>query len=291
MGTIDINTVNPYIRVAMRSVLPVGTEIKQRVIFDYELIYIEDGECILNYAESNYKFKPGQFILIRPGIPHSFKCIRHDLSQPHIHFDIVYTSNSPETPVSFKDIGQFTQEELWLIQPDIFSDYPVVPYITFSDTSRILNLFYTTIDLSRSGSTLAAKGMLTEIIDMLISDNFPDSLSGNPSDIYNIAHHLKAFIDSGQGINTSLDAFEKQFSYSKFYLERIFKREYGIGLIAYRNNKKMKLACKMLETVTVSDVSETLGFSSIYSFSRAFKNKYGICPSKYKNNLFQEEKQ
>jgi hypothetical protein len=50
----------------------------------------------------------------------------------------------------------------------------------------------------------------------------------------------------------------------------------------HTKDKKMSFACKLLQTSTVSEVSEHLGFSSIYSFSRAFKNKYGIPPSEYK---------
>ena len=72
---------------------------------------------------------------------------------------------------------------------------------------------------------------------------------------------------------------EKQYSYSKYYLERQFKKAYGISLIAYRNEKRMQHARKLLELESVSDVAEELGFRSIYSFSRAFKKQFGICPS------------
>lgn len=289
MGTIDINTINPYIRVAMHSVLPAGTEIKKRAIFDYELIYIEKGNFIFNYAGTDHRCKAGQFILIRPGVSHSFGGITHNLYQPHIHFDVVCTTDSPNIPVSYKDIEFFTREEHWLVQPDIFSDYPLSPFVTFSDTALVLDLFYKTIDLNRNGSPLAAKGLLTLIIDTIIRDNFPDCLSKNMEDACSIAHHVKSFIDSGQGINCQLASLEKQFSYNRFHLEKVFKKEFGVSLIAYRNNKRMQLACKMLTDRTISGVSEELGFSSIYSFSRAFKNKYGVCPSEYKNTMIKEK--
>ena len=41
---LDISSINPYIRVAMQSVLSKGKIIASRIIFDYELIYIEDGD-------------------------------------------------------------------------------------------------------------------------------------------------------------------------------------------------------------------------------------------------------
>jgi hypothetical protein len=51
MSTIDRNTINPYIRVAMRSILPAGNQLKQRMIFDYELIYLEKGELFVHSLE------------------------------------------------------------------------------------------------------------------------------------------------------------------------------------------------------------------------------------------------
>ena len=44
---ISVNNINPFIRVAMHSVLPKESFIKKRVIFDYELIYIEEGSLVL----------------------------------------------------------------------------------------------------------------------------------------------------------------------------------------------------------------------------------------------------
>jgi AraC-like DNA-binding protein len=80
----------------------------------------------------------------------------------------------------------------------------------------------------------------------------------------------------------TLDDFSKTFFYDKFYLERKFKETYKVGLIEYRNNKKMELAKNLLKANSVSKVSEIIGYQSIYAFSRAFKNYFGYSPSKTK---------
>ena len=98
---------------------------------------------------------------------------------------------------------------------------------------------------------------------------------------------ISDYIDAGQGLNSSLDDFEKQFSYSKYYLEREFKKNYGVSLISYRNNKRMEFAAKFLKENSVTNVVEILHFSSIYSFSRTFKKHFGISPTKYKDSQSQ----
>ena len=43
--------INPYLRVAMHSVIPANHRIRRRVIYDYELIYLESGEFTFIYAD------------------------------------------------------------------------------------------------------------------------------------------------------------------------------------------------------------------------------------------------
>lgn len=275
----DIQSVNPYIRVAMRSVITSEKSIKRRVIFDYELIYIESGEFTLNYNEMDYKCREGQFVLLRPGVPHSFSEIKDQLSQPHIHFDMMYSVNSRKTPVSFKDINEFTPWEHVLMQKDIFEDYPQLPFVTFSQKEKVLELFYGIMD-EKQESGLVQKARLIQILDMLIAENFPNSFL-KAENSYSIAHQLKDYMDSEQGMSARLSDFEKQFSYSKYYLERQFKKSYGESIISYRNKKRMETAAKLLRTDPVTGVSEKLGFNSIYAFSRAFKQYFGVAPSKF----------
>jgi len=275
----DIQSVNPYIRVAMRSVITSEKSIKRRVIFDYELIYIESGEFTLNYNEMDYKCREGQFILLRPGVPHSFSEIKDQLSQPHIHFDMMYSVNSRKTPVSFKDINEFTPWEHVLMQKDIFEDYPQLPFVTFSQKEKVLELFYGIMD-EKQESGLVQKARLIQILGMLIAENFPNSFL-KAENSYSIAHQLKDYMDSEQGMSARLSDFEKQFSYSKYYLERQFKKSYGESIISYRNKKRMETAAKLLRTDPVTGVSEKLGFNSIYAFSRAFKQYFGVAPSKF----------
>ncbi len=278
---LDNSIINPYIRVAMQSVLRKGTHIARRIIFDYELIYIADGEFVLNYNETDYRCKKGQFILLRPGISHSFDVTATDLSQPHIHFDITHVSDSRQVPVCFKDLNELGDKEQKNIREDIFKKYPQNPFVVFSDNQTALEIFYAIIKQPKP-SSLTQKGLLIRLIDMLIEDNFPEIFGDNSELVYSIEEQVKDYLEAGQGLTSGLDDIANQFNYSKCHLEHLFKDRYGISLIAYRNNKRMQSAKILLATQSVSDVSDKLGFSSIYVFSRAFKNHFGISPNDYK---------
>ena len=286
MKNISINDINPYIRVATHSVLPKNTIIKERSLFDYELIYIESGKFVFNYGGNEYFCQAGDFVFIRPSIAHSFRCNFDAVSQPHIHFDFIYDRDSLHRSVSFKRLRDMSSDERMLISEDIFGEYSISPFIKFSEKEKALSLFYKVIEDFYDGSNLLlAKANMTALISMLIFDNFPSYFTSFASIEYDVCEQIKDFIDAGQGFSMSLDDFENQFSYNKYYLERSFKKRYGCGLISYRNEIRLMRACELLKTKSVTEVVSLLSYSSIYSFSRAFKNRFSCSPNNFKKSL------
>lgn len=274
--------INPYIRRATFSTLKAGFILSRRIIFDYELIVIKQGDFILELDGKEHPCKTGDIIFLRPGIPHSFKAITAPLHQPHIHFDITYRSDSADTPVFFGDRTDCTPEDLKHLRQDAFEGFPVSPFLTVSDKFRFLKLFYRVIALSDS-EPVSAKAALTELIGIIIKDNFscdPDLFEPKKS----LALSLKEFIDSGEGLLSDIGDIEKEFSYSYRHLSQLFKKEFGISLMSYRDEKRMEHAKRLLRTESVATVAVAVGFGSIYSFSRAFKAHFGVSPSAVKTD-------
>ena len=120
--------------------------------------------------------------------------------------------------------------------------------------------------------------MIIKLIAAIINENFSELIQDNNH--VNVVKQIKDYIDAGNGIGMTLDDFAKTFFYDKFYLERKFKESFGVNLIEYRNKKRMELAKHLLKLHSVSEVSESVGYQSIYAFSRAYKSFFGYAPSK-----------
>ena len=68
------------------------------------------------------------------------------------------------------------------------------------------------------------------------------------------------------------------------YLSSIFKKEKGCSLSRYLTQVRLEQAKKYLieyPDKTLIDISESVGYSDVYYFSKNFKKYYGISPSKY----------
>ncbi len=70
---------------------------------------------------------------------------------------------------------------------------------------------------------------------------------------------------------------------SPVYFRKLFVNIMGIPPIAYVSQLRIRKAKEMLKSDfgTLSDIARSLGYASLYDFSRDFKKHTGVAPSKY----------
>ena len=71
---------------------------------------------------------------------------------------------------------------------------------------------------------------------------------------------------------------------STSYVSKVFKEEYGIGVVEYMNELRIEAAKKLMEKegITIKEVAEQVGFTSDIHFIRIFKKYENITPGVYK---------
>lgn len=273
----NINCWNPYIRKAMYSVIPKDVTIKNRIIFDYELLYVKHGSFKLFYDDKEYLCQSGDVLFIRPGITHRLECTLSDVVQPHIHFDLIYDELSQEIEICFRDYCELTEKEKGLIRKDLFPNYDSnSPFLQIPDFKKFTNLFFELIDLyekSNNGFELLCKARMLELLQVL-TENQKEVISEKPS----VISEIKQFIDANYEQKISLEMLERQFHYSRFHIEKEFKKITGEPVMKYYNSLRLSAARQILKNCSVTETAEKLGYSSVYAFSRAFKNEYGVSP-------------
>jgi len=77
------------------------------------------------------------------------------------------------------------------------------------------------------------------------------------------------------------------FGTNKTSLCRDFKNEYGVTVLSYINELKVKEAKSLLRKnkLSVTEISEALGFNSIHYFCRLFKKSTGLSPKEYTKTI------
>jgi len=82
----------------------------------------------------------------------------------------------------------------------------------------------------------------------------------------------------------SIEKLSSLAGYNEQYFIRLFKKSTGITPYQYIVNYRLKEAKKLLNTdITISHIAILTGYSDVKTFSRAFKNKFGVAPSIYRD--------
>ena len=106
------------------------------------------------------------------------------------------------------------------------------------------------------------------------------------SDSEALCFSLMNYIDTHIYTLSSLEELSSTTNYNYSYLSALFKRVTGGTLSEYYRNRRLETSRLLLSEndMSVTDVAELLGYSSIYSFSRSFKDRYGASPDKYRKD-------
>jgi len=285
------NQISPYIRVAMYSTLTAPYKINYRVIFDYEIILVTNGKCKMTIDNVEYLCKKNDVIFLRPGIRHKFECVDNvDFVQPHIHFDMIYDNLSEKRFVSFKPKEAMSDDELALIQEDELKDICIPSVFTLSDIDNFKKIFFEIIDIFKGKEynyELLYKSKMMKLLNCILIQ-FEHNMAIKPHTVYDPVIAAKNYIDNNFVSIINLDSLSKQFYINKYTLLRKFKSMYGINIISYYRDKRIEYIKNVLETtnISISDLSEKLNFSDIYSLSRFFKTCVGCSPTVYRKTRF-----
>ena len=93
------------------------------------------------------------------------------------------------------------------------------------------------------------------------------------------------YIEENIGDEIHIEALAKIAALSLFYYQRLFTRLVKKTVREYIKLRRLARACKRLKNGNnhIIDIAERYGFGSRETFSRAFKDAYGLTPSEYRN--------
>jgi len=285
------NTISPYIRRAIHSDVPIPWLISMRILFEYELIYLEKGYLEITVDDRLYHLSPGDVILFCPGQPHEIRSAGTEkISQPHILFDLEYDQYSDRIPISFRNIDAFSEEEKRMIRINAFSNLES-PLLKIDHPEHFLSLFYDVIDTWEAGKDLymlECKHKMIRLLLYLFKCN-PSMVMQKQSVPLPSLESVRDYIDNNFTNTITLDTLSDMFHINKFHLTRRFREEFGLPVIQYHKKVLADAAKKLLlEKHSVTQTAQLLGFESIYAFSRFFKNVIGVSPSQYVSAMEKE---
>ena len=137
-----------------------------------------------------------------------------------------------------------------------------------------------TLSETNSNNPYEITGLLYSFLGSFVTDN---PKSGSMADEYVKA--AISYIHTFYYVTTiNVDQISNYVGIDRSYLYRLFKEKVGISPKKYIMEYKLKTAAKLLRetSLSVGQVALSTGFEDQLYFSTAFRNYYGVSPTKYR---------
>jgi YesN/AraC family two-component response regulator len=95
---------------------------------------------------------------------------------------------------------------------------------------------------------------------------------------------VRDYIDRHYQSDIKVEDLAERFFFSKEYLTRLFRNQYGCPIYEYVLQVRMNNAKEYLlnPSLTIQQIAERMGYSNANYFGKAFKRRYGLTPSEFR---------
>ena len=132
-------------------------------------------------------------------------------------------------------------------------------------------------------------GELYNNLELIVDRLHTDEAEGNCKiDSREYFDQILAFVEKNIGGHIYLQSVCDTFHISQSYLSRLFKKYTGSSFSKILNIMRIKEAVRIMETdssIHIREISDALGFSDQFYFSKVFKIVMNCSPSEYMKNL------
>lgn len=234
----------------------------------YELTYVDHGSLVTAVDQQSFAIKAGQCMIYGPGQFHDQRVTSNDSCS---YLTIIFEAEEKLSDRLLNHVFNCSRKAVTFINDFVNGSDSKSPYHNDLMLCALYSMLITVLDESTSHRAPIKP-------TSPINQHFEDRLVAEIVEY--ITHHLDEPLP--------IEQVCVRFSISRSTLQNLFKNNLKIAPKQYINNAKLHLSRTMIRKgdMTISEIAEKLGFSSIHYFSRKFTNCYGISPSEFARQIY-----
>ena len=237
----------------------------QHLHYHIELVVMERGKCEVTVDGKSSVLRGGDVFLTFPNQMHSYKTIEKE------EYSIAIIS--PDMIPEF-------QKLLLASRP---ADNIIRGAADRSDIKSLINGISETFYSDEPYKDSILRGYVTvffgKILPMLelVTIKTPE---------LNVLDTIMNYCVNNADKQLSLSLLERELHISKYYISHVMHDKLGIGFNDYVNSLRISNACIYLlrTNMTITEISNAVGFNSIRTFNRAFIKQMNVSPSVYRSS-------
>ncbi len=237
-----------------------------------EITFVTGGEGTVGHNDSTYELRSGDIHL----------CFESDNHQPR---------SSKHSPMKFYCIG-FTldpENPLFPLREQVRERIAGGESAVIRDMSGLAPAFQTILGIFSQGEfDHTSEHVVASTLNYIIATVF-SSFIGTKQEKFqkmsmndNLVLYIVSFLRNNLFDPEALSRLSTDTGYSYSYLSHTFSRKMGESLKSFFYTLRMNIASELLKEKSVTEVAGALGYSSIHSFSKAYKNFHTTSPKNAK---------
>ena len=231
----------------------------------WELIYSKEGEGRYQIGEDEISLESDEVCLIAPDVLHDCRNVK-DTENVKLYIGFSYR---------------------YSFHTDIWKDrqYLLIQSMWIAGIKEQLGKLCGLLEKGEANMENIIIGDIITLIAQIVRYISSEKASGlKIADIkkQNLAELVKEYLGNNLCRTIKLDELGDTFYLSSHYIGDTFKKITGMSIKRYHDMLRMRYAYQLLvETdLSVSEISVKLGYESIHYFSRRFKERYSLSPSR-----------
>ncbi len=233
---------------------------------EIEMIYVRRGGCVAHGDRFCARMQEGDLFISFPNQIHYYESCQ----------------------IGDYYLGIFSPDIFFSLREVLHDQYPKQNVISLSREDPLRELLERSASRRGEYRRCAMAGDLHLIMSELLPRlNLKPRASGENSSLKSLLEYCAASYRS----DLSLDDAAEALHLSRYHLSHLINTKLGMGFNAYINTLRVNAASTLLSSTSMrtTDVAGEVGFGSIRSFNRAFREVTGMSPLDYRKLTYREE--
>ena len=284
MQKINFSDVKPFVRYSQTLILPSDFSTTDVHACDIRLVYVLSGSVKVKMDDRTYTAGRGALFIYPSDTKYSIINVTgEDAKIMSINFDYTTRDGRPTSPIPT------IPDRLWhktdAVENLIFEDTPELGAPLHLETMQSLEPIFAEMTDEFINCKPHSNTMLGLLMHRVLIAIVRRVAVGNGQKMSGLVYRVIDYIQENFASDLSNEEIGKHFNYHPNYINRVIQKHTGQSLHQYVLSCRVSKALEMLQTsgLSVTEVAEKVGFSSIKHFSQTFKSIYGYSPIHFKD--------
>lgn len=284
MQKINFSDIKPFVRYSQTLILPPDFSTTDVHACDIRLVYVFSGTVKIKMDDRTYNAERGALFLYPSSTKYSIiNTTGEDAKIMSINFDYTTREGRPTSPIPT------VPDRLWHASDAVenlsFEDEPSLSAPIHLETMQTLERIFNEMN----DEFISSKPFSSTILGLLMHQALIAVVRriavGNGQKMTGLVYRVIDYIQENYASDLSNEEIGRHFNYHPNYINRVIQKHTGQSLHQYVLSCRVAKALEMLQTsgLSVTEVAERVGFSSIKHFSQTFKSIYGYSPIHFKD--------